>query len=468
MGVSSNRIKSLIEHVKGKDPRLYEALIAIVGNIANISDDPNNVTAPVVSPSLNTVVPDIVTFSYTLTSTNIRLDWLNPGTSTYVYEVRQGNAWDTATFLFSTLNLSAVIDPLPIGTTRLLIKAMSSGGIYSVNALALDVVIPAIGSLSLNGSVIENNVLIDWIAPTSTFNIALYEVFKDGILVGTVGGTFAVRTEPLNGTYLYGVRAKDIAGNYSALSTVSLTVSVAGGYLINGAITSTFSGTKTNCWKDLEQVCLVACLDDTQTFREHFVDNSWDTFRDQIDAGYEFWLEPGVATAEYQEVFDFEAIFTNSIISVNWSRIDIVGSVTIECTIEFSDDNVTWSTPVTAQQAFMTSGRYVRVTLDFTGDVDQLVEIFNLQVLLSVKMVQDSGVASCNAGDVGGTEISFNQTFKSVSSITATPQLSTTATFVVIDFDTSTVNPTTFLALVFDSDGNRVDSSIFWTARGVV
>lgn len=97
-----------------------------------------------------------------------------------------------------------------------------------------------------------------------------------------------------------------------------------------------------------------------------------------------------------------------------------------------------------------------------------LIEIFNLRVTLDVKREVDSGgPIDILATDVGGTVIEFSKAFKRVESINVTI-LSTTIKSVIYDFDHSEENPTEFKALAFDINGNRVDATISWIARGIV
>jgi hypothetical protein len=90
-----------------------------------------------------------------------------------------------------------------------------------------------------------------------------------------------------------------------------------------------------------------------------------------------------------------------------------------------------------------------------------------LKASLVIKLENDGGNISAVSTDVAGTVVTFAKTFHSVRSITATVKQTTTR-YIVIDFDYTTVDPTQFLVLVFDSAGARVTETIGWQARGIL
>lgn len=64
-----------------------------------------------------------------------------------------------------------------------------------------------------------NDVNLSWNASTDNIGVANYEVFQDGASIGTPTGTsFAVTGLTAETTYLFSVRSKDTAGNFSAVS----------------------------------------------------------------------------------------------------------------------------------------------------------------------------------------------------------------------------------------------------------
>ena len=68
------------------------------------------------------------------------------------------------------------------------------------------------------------SVRVDWTASTDNLGVAGYDVFRDGALVASVGAvtTYTDTTVVASSAYSYTVRARDFAGNFSALSAPAL------------------------------------------------------------------------------------------------------------------------------------------------------------------------------------------------------------------------------------------------------
>lgn len=212
---------------------------------------------------------------------------------------------------------------------------------------------------------------------------------------------------------------------------------------------------------------LLACVNTTISWQDHFISNAWATPQAQITAGYAIYVEPSLTTGSYVEVFDFGSIISNIIAVVNWNQTTVVGTVTtVSTTLETSTDGITWSAPTVGTSVFSASLRYVRLTMNFVGASDKSLAIYNnLQCLLNVHREQDGGQANVFAADVGGTVVSFNKAFKALDALTVTP-ISTVEQKAVYDF-AFPVNPTTFKVLLFNAAGVRIDGLITWVARGI-
>jgi hypothetical protein len=212
---------------------------------------------------------------------------------------------------------------------------------------------------------------------------------------------------------------------------------------------------------------LIACINITETYQQHFDSRVWAGPSAQVAAGYPYFIEPSETTASYTEIFDFGSIVSNIIVTVNWNTLSVTGSVaTNTTTIETSTDGVIWSAPTIGTSVFSAALRFVRLTINFVGATDKsLIEIYNLQCLLNVHREQDGGEVSVFAADAGGTVVPFNKAFKSIDSITLTP-LNTLEQKAVYDF-AFPVNPVSFKILLFNSAGARVDGTVTWLARGI-
>lgn len=459
--------RSLLQGLQRDDPRLYEAFNYIFNNLDKINTELFPAIANL-SAQFSPVTPSNVdTFTYTLLLRAIQFDWSNTANALQ-YEIRRatnGTVWETADFILRTTSISAQIIPPTAGTYTYLIKAISNSGTYSVLAKSLEITLVAPSVVDITPVVIDNNVLLTWNDPVHPFEIIHFHIYRQGVEIGMVNSNFFVYFEQLSGTYEYGVQAHDYPGNHGAITTVELQVSQPPDYVLEDSFTSTFTGTKVNCISEGGK--LVAIVDTSKTWAQHFSDNSWATIQDQINAGYPIYIEPGLTTGSYEEIHDFSTIFSSVIISVNWNELVIDGDVQVVCKIAVSDDNITYSAYTSATTLFAESVRYVKFKLEFTSANDKGISEFSaLTVFLNVKREMDGGTVDVLAADTGGTEVFFNKSFKDIESITLTP-LSTTEQIAIYDF-TDIPNPTSFFILLFDDTGVRIDGTVSWKARGIV
>lgn len=461
-------VNSLLSRAAKTDPVMLSILQEIVNELNRIGIivDPAPFVSSKVSIGLSTPPGNVLNFTYRFTPNNLILEWTSPSVDFLFYEIRLGTVWDTADRLLTTGNLSAFLDPITVGTHTYLIKAINSNNIYSLNAVSLDVIVPPIGTFNIIPTVIGNFIALDWDEPESTFKIDYYRIRKDGIVIASqIPGTFFSRQEPVGGLFAYGITAFDIAGNSSAEMIVTATVSPPSDFEFEEALTSDFSGTIVNGKVDLGK--LFVAINNTETYEDHFINNSWASPQAQIDAGYPLWLSPFEATASYEEIFDFGVIFTNVIVNISWLTETISGSFTLGVDSKVSDDDISYSSSFTTPTFFVTSARYVKVKFNFTGSDDKaLLAFFEFIVSLNVKRENDGGEEDVFAADTNGTVISFNKAFKFVESITVSPASLTVKT-IAYDF-AGGVDPVSFKVKVWDSAGVRVDELISWKARGVL
>ena len=351
-----------------------------------------------------------------------------------------------------------------MGSTIYRIKTINSNGDYSVEETKVEVIVPPIGGLVITATVIDNNVLLSWTKPTTTFNIDYYEITKNGSVIGQNRSTFFVTFETVSGTYTYGVTAIDIAGNESDESTIAAEVRQPPDFDLIAQLVDDLSGTKVNTV--IQDGRLLANINLTETWADHFFNNGWTTIQDQIDDGFPIYIQPTPTTGSYERVFDFGAIFDDVIINLIWNQNQIAGATTVSSTIAVSDDNITYTTPVSGRSLFTPSARYVKAKITFTGATGAaLLELFGFAIALNVKSEVDSGHVNADKDDVGGTVVLFNKAFKDVNSITITAD-STEPIYPIYDF-VDIPNPTSFKVLIYDSSGNRVDYLISWKARGI-
>ncbi len=466
----TDQAMSLIAGLQITDPKLYEALALLAGQIQRtttaISPIQTIISRRAAAAAL--LVPP-TDFAYSFTPTTIRLSWTRPAISGLLsYEVRKGAAWDTADFVLRTQ--STVVDVVPFsgltGTYR--IKTLNDEGIYSAAEATVDVVIAAPGPVSITGEVIDNNILLRWTSPTTgSFAIDYYNIERDSVIQGTVRGTFSSFFEVVAGTYLYTVTPVDIAGNVGSPAEVSLIVSQPPDYVLQDESLSTFDGTKTDVIKVDGPALLVNIP--AETWEDHFTTRTWDHPQDQIDAGYPIYIQPAELTGSYEEVIDFGTVLSNVIATVRFnSEMLTAGSVAVLTKLAYSTDDITYTAFVVGASQFLPSMRYLKLRLEFTSSAETVVmRVFNLITTIAVKRENDGGEVSAISTDAGGTTVNFNKDFKDVESITATV-LDATAPFVaVIDF-VDIPDPVSFKVLVFNAAGARASKTVEWKARGVV
>lgn len=207
-----------------------------------------------------------------------------------------------------------------------------------------------------------------------------------------------------------------------------------------------------------------------ETWEEHFVDNSWDTPQDQIDAGYPIFIQPTALTAEFEQTYDLGAVLNSSnLVSLAVAKSDVVAGVDIIPTISLSDDNSTWVDHADVYSIYASDFRYIKISLAVTGDGLAIARISDIKITVSVKELRDAGGGNALAADSGGTTVNFNKDFVDIDSITVTAEHQageTKGITAVYDF-TDTPNPTSFKVLLFSNNsGNRIDGAFKWAAKG--
>lgn len=312
-----------------------------------------------------TEVGDVSVFTYTLLPLGIKLEWDRPTNAT-LFEIRKGSSWESASRQLVTSTLSAVLDGQPVGSHIYLIKGQAVDGSQSEVPAIREVIVPALGDIFVNGSVIDNFVMLSWTVPTSAFRIDYYIITKDGNEIGRSTGTFAPVFENTSGTYQYGVQAVDIFGNMSAIATKDFEVSQPADYVLEAIETDDLTGTRTNVLRDSELPSLFACIDLTETLSDYAA-NGFATLQDEIDAGLPYWLQPTLASGEYEKIFDYGAVFDGVNVSIDFNYNEIVPTVTVDTYMSTSVDGVTYTSEVLSRSIHAPSLRYLKVRFEFTA-----------------------------------------------------------------------------------------------------
>lgn len=244
MSIISN-LTTELQGLQKRDPKLYDIVSRLVTRVEELESE----VYPLVRQSLIREVTQVaiappIDVLVILTPTTINLKWAPGDSNSREYEVRRGGDWETAEYIVTTMATDIHITP-KAGTPQIfLIKAVDANGNRSINtSIAIaEIVMP--GNPAIEIEVIDNNVLMRWLVPQSSFDIKLYEVYKDDTLVGYREGTFTTYFERAAGVYRYGVLAVDIAGNRGPVSEILATVNQPPDFILVDTHISEFSGDK--------------------------------------------------------------------------------------------------------------------------------------------------------------------------------------------------------------------------------
>lgn len=316
----------------------------------------------------------------------------------------------------------------------------------------------------LLNEVIDNNVLLKWKLETKTLPIAHVEIKKgqtleDAELIGINNSTFANLFESQSNYYTYWLTPVDTANNRGESVSVTAYINEPPDYKLNVIWLSDFSGTKNNAV--IQDAKLYLGIKN-ETFEQHFLSNSFSNAQGQIDAGYPIYAQP-FTDSFYEEIFDYGTILPATTVTVTLDYLS-VNNGDFEINISISEDGITWSEHTNISKLSATNFRYVKVKVILVGTNKDTLVINILEVKLDSKILRDSGKSIASISDTSGTIVTFNKNFIDITNITVTP-LGTTRKEFVCDFE-DVPNPTYFKVLIFDTNGNRINSDFTWSAEG--
>lgn len=333
--------------------------------------------------------------------------------------------------------------------------------------------------LNLVAQAVRNVVFLNWTQPDSTVPIRYYRVSKQDSPADQIYGDFdstAYRIEePVGGTFTYKVQAIDFVGNISDVSSQSIVVDDPDGF----EIVTTFSDPNYNTvgsitgddFVDDGGIAIILGMNSTDTFTEHFTDNSWSTPQDQIDAGYPIFAQPVESgNWTYSGEFDIGAVVAAGTIILTAAKQILNGLDFAQFEPEISvkeNSGDSWIEFDNVWSVSTVDFRYIRIRIFIEIDSDQ--QVVNLAgagvtVVVQVAKKTESGVASAVSSDVGGTSVSLVRTFVDISEVICTVNGSSAY------FATATwtdPNPTEIQIFAFDTSNSRVNASVSYTVRGV-
>ena len=282
----------------------------------------------------------------------------------------------------------------------------------------------------LRVQVIDNSVLLYWTFGTKTslpIAHALIKKSTDGgqtwEVIGTKNGEFTSFSELIAGNYTYSVVVVDTDGWESTGVQKTVFVSQPPDYVFHGEYdsrfenytidTSTVTVSKVNCVNYAGELLLG--VNTTETWQEHFDNNSWTSPQAQVSAGYPYYIQPGRLVSEYTEEIDLGNVLSSSQLVLNITGSNLVGTSNLTYQIYTKEAE---ADPYIATTGFATNIRYIKIVLTCESTVvGSIYKVTGINLKLSNKQKTESNSAQIVNGDI----INFDTEFVDVQSVILTP-----------------------------------------------
>ena len=445
----------------------YVYWVKSLDTTGNYSTNAATATVVVVGPSSPVV-------TYSIISTEELISWSIPTSGFAIdrYEIRYGASWAAGTFLDTIKSTGYRRRVDYTGARTYWVAAIDTSGNYgAAGSVSANITAPG-AVIGTRADIVDNNVLIYWSAPsTGTLAVVSYEVRKGstwagGTVVGSNGNsTFTVVFEQQSGTYTYWVAAIDSSGTYGTPASVSAYVNQPPDYILRANINSTFSGTLVNSM--LSGGKLLAPVNTTETWTQHFSNNGYATPQAQITAGNPIYLNPSLTSATYTELIDYGSSLPATNITVTLNATTLSGTVASSCQINYSNTSSTgpWTSATAgATAALAVNFRWVQIIYTFTSTAGaNLIRVDGLNVKLSVKQRTDSGSGTI-AVAATGLAVTFGYPFISADTPIIQPG-GATPLVPVVNY-VGGVNPTGFTVYLYTLAGVLTTGSFSWSVRG--
>lgn len=169
-----------------------------------------------------------------ITETSFTLSWT---ASTDNIGVTGYDVYQDGSIIGTTTNTNYNVDGLSASTTyTYTVKAKDAAGNVSAASNALDVTTatadteaPTAPTNLASSDITTSSFTLSWTASTDNVEVAGYDVFQDGSIIGSTANTsYNVTGLSASTTYSYTVKAKDAAGNVSAASSALDVTTLAG------------------------------------------------------------------------------------------------------------------------------------------------------------------------------------------------------------------------------------------------
>lgn len=394
------------------------------------------------------------------------------------YEIRRGGTnWATATVIANLKHTNYLDNFLTAGTIIYRVKAIDTSGNYSA--------LEAVETVTLSGPEVVNNltaqandnqVLLDWDEPDAgDLPIQKYKIYRSyqtpENFIGEVPGTFSSFFESVGGTYTYLVSAVDTGGNEGTAISISLTVFKPKDFVLyNEQVLDLDTGTFNNCiMSDINTDRILALINNSETWQDHFIDNGWNTFQDAIDSGNTIFAQPIPASGSWSQIVDYGVELPNSLVTLTYDENVISGGLLISGNIytkKLIGDP--WVLNSSLSVFTTESFRYLKFELIFTRvNDDDFSEIYNINTIVNVKVERDQGNDISTSS--GFKTVPFNLDYIDVNNIVITPATLTGERLTtVFNYDWTAPDLDQFQVRFIDNSGTQVARNFSWTATGVI
>jgi hypothetical protein len=218
---------------------------------------------------------------------------------------------------------------------------------------------------------------------------------------------------------------------------------------------------------------LVAPVDTSQTVDQYHTAQEGRSDlspQDNIDAGYNHWLQPSdITTGVYEEILDVGAVVSSSRIIVRVQSTILGGTPTITPLISVRKLATDSWTDLTSGQfdQFAQDFQYVRVRLTINASgLSDLIHITSMTTTLRSKLISDQGNVVVTTQ---GQTINFNNSYKKILAVEGVARSTSGDIIFNAELDPDALSPLSFDVYLKDrSTGNFPvgGATVFWTARG--
>lgn len=341
-------------------------------------DTSKNYSTNAASTTVSIAVPEYPVVTTALEGVDLVLTWTKPTSLFSIdnYEISYGDTYSGSVSIGNVKGTSFRFKADFGGSRTFWVAARDiANNLGTEGSVTYEIISPS-AVVSLRTEVIDNNVLFRWTTPTThSLPIDHYKLLKgdeygSATQIGQVTATFSAYIETVGGDFTYWVVPYDSAGNAGTPAATNTIVNDPPDFVILADTDLELEG-----WYLHNMVIdgdrLVGAVRATESWEDHYIDNSYSTPDDQITAGYPYYVEPTPDNCYAQYTKDYGTTLPPGVIKTGFVQTDIVGSTDLEIRIATSTDGVTWTEQTGAQIYAADSFRYVRIRIIY-GDFVEL------------------------------------------------------------------------------------------------